>query len=77
MPSAAAHRLISNASLSSANSAKGLKPQYDLDHRWGMDVGLSEPWTFVVNSGDMLSYWGNDLLVSNVHRALKVTGEES
>jgi isopenicillin N synthase-like dioxygenase len=35
------------------------------------------PGTSTVNSGGMLSYWRNDLFVSNVHRAMKVTGEES
>ncbi|PVH82032.1 putative isopenicillin N synthetase [Cadophora sp. DSE1049] len=34
------------------------------------------PGTFVVNIGDMLSYWSNDLFVSTVHRVLNVTGEE-
>lgn len=34
------------------------------------------PGTFVVNIGDMLSYWSNDTFVSTVHRVLNVTGEE-
>jgi len=32
--------------------------------------------TFVVNIGDMLSYWSNDLFISTVHRVLNITGEE-
>ena len=32
--------------------------------------------TFVVNIGDMLSYWSNDTFVSTVHRVLNITGEE-
>ena len=34
------------------------------------------PGTFVVNIGDMLSYWSNDTFVSTVHRVLNTTGEE-
>lgn len=34
------------------------------------------PGTFVVNIGDMLSYWSNDTFVSTVHRVLNITGEE-
>lgn len=34
------------------------------------------PETFVVNIGDMLSYWSNDTFVSTVHRVLNITGEE-
>jgi isopenicillin N synthase-like dioxygenase len=34
------------------------------------------PGTFVVNIGDMLSYWSNDTFISTVHRVLNITGEE-
>jgi isopenicillin N synthase-like dioxygenase len=34
------------------------------------------PGTFVVNIGDMLSYWGNDTFASAVHRVLNITGED-
>lgn len=34
------------------------------------------PGTFVVNIGDMLARWSNDVLISTVHRVLNVTGEE-
>lgn len=34
------------------------------------------PGTFVVNIGDMLSYWSNDTFVSTVHRVLNTTGKE-
>lgn len=34
------------------------------------------PGTFVVNIGDMLSYWSNDTFVSTVHRVLNLSGEE-
>jgi len=32
--------------------------------------------TFVVNIGDMLSRWSNDVFISTVHRVLNITGEE-
>lgn len=34
------------------------------------------PGTFVVNIGDMLSRWSNDVFISTVHRVLNVTGKE-
>jgi len=34
------------------------------------------PGTFVVNIGDMLSFWSNETFVSTVHRVLNLTGEE-
>lgn len=34
------------------------------------------PGTFVVNVGNMLSYWSSDTFVSTVHRVLNITGDE-
>jgi isopenicillin N synthase-like dioxygenase len=34
------------------------------------------PGTFVVNIGDMLERWSNDIFVSTVHRVINTTGEE-
>lgn len=34
------------------------------------------PGTFVVNIGDMLERWSNDIFVSTVHRVINITGEE-
>lgn len=34
------------------------------------------PGTFVVNIGDMLARWSNDVFISTVHRVLNVTGHE-
>lgn len=34
------------------------------------------PDTFVVNIGDMLARWSNDVFISTVHRVLNITGEE-
>ncbi len=37
---------------------------------------LPIPDTFVVNIGDVLSYWSNDSFVSTAHTVLNVTGKE-
>lgn len=34
------------------------------------------PGTFVVNIGDLLARWSNDVFISTVHRVLNVTGHE-
>lgn len=34
------------------------------------------PGTFVVNIGDMLARWSNDVFISTVHRVINTTGEE-
>ena len=34
------------------------------------------PGTFVVNIGDMLARWSNDVFISTVHRVLNTTGQE-
>lgn len=34
------------------------------------------PGTFVVNIGDMLQRWSNNLFVSTAHRVINITGEE-
>ena len=34
------------------------------------------PGTFVINIGDMLARWSNDVFISTVHRVLNITGEE-
>jgi isopenicillin N synthase-like dioxygenase len=56
---------------------QGLQPALEIlsaDGEWLSAPPI--PGTFVVNIGDMLSYWSNDTFVSTVHRVLNLTGEE-
>ena len=56
---------------------QGTQPELQVlnsDREWLSALPI--PGTFVVNIGDMLSYWSNDNFVSTVYRVLNITGEE-